>query len=552
MKKFPRPIILRMIFSGIIFLIAPHAFGQKKAVKEESITGANIDIKVIEKREKNGDIEFLENNKKKKKVENEHAFESSHNLPVPQKTVGNTFKVNFGNTGENLPSQSALANPDTKINKGISFPAIIDNNRSIPPDCAGAVGPDHIMTALNTEIKIQNKKGDSLLQVSLDNFFFPITGVRNVFDPKLLYDKYEKRWIITAACNSNSADCKLLIAYSESDDPLGKWKGFSYKVDHSGKRWFDYPSIGINKNWIAVSGNMFDVRTENDKITGKAVTASNCKIYVFDKMALYQGSGTVSSFNLSSKDGFTICPVVTQDNTTATLYMVSLLNSSYSGKAYYQLYTLTGSPKDPEYTMTNLRPNVNFTWSDISRNNADFGPQLSVANLIHNGDARVQNAVYQNGFIWGTHTAFLPASNPTHSAVLWWQINATNAAIKQFGKIEDGAAKLFYAFPSIAVNKMEDVLVGYASFSVNQYGSSNYSFKSRMDPANTMNAGFQFKNGANKYYKTYEGDKNRWGDYTSTCLDTDELSFWTLQEYAENPREESDRWGTQWKFIKPD
>src|SRR5204862_7976584 len=45
------------------------------------------------------------------------------------------------------------------------------------------------------------------------------------------------------------------------------------------------------------------------------------------------------------------------------------------------------------------------------------------------------------------------------------------------------------------------------------------------------------------------GIETRWGDYSATMVDPiNDLSFWTLQEYAATPGTES-QWGTWWAFM---
>src|SRR5438477_3818852 len=54
------------------------------------------------------------------------------------------------------PAASGSAPPEL----GGSFPAIIDDQRVIPPDTMGAVGPGHVMTTLNSEVAVQTRQGD--------------------------------------------------------------------------------------------------------------------------------------------------------------------------------------------------------------------------------------------------------------------------------------------------------------------------------------------------------------------------------------------------------
>ncbi|MGZ3835390.1 MAG: hypothetical protein ACXVB0_17845 [Mucilaginibacter sp.] len=182
----------------IILFIGSYSSAQQVTGKKEIVTSSNdIDVKKIGAEEKNADIEALES--KKKKVENEKSFKQSHNLPVPSNARGKTFVVKKADSRAPQTNNAPGDRPDPA--PSLNFRAIVDNNTSIPPDCAGSVGEDFVMTALNTEIKFQTRKGDSVLQLSLDGFFEPITGETDVFDPKVIYDRFERRWVITACAH---------------------------------------------------------------------------------------------------------------------------------------------------------------------------------------------------------------------------------------------------------------------------------------------------------------------------------------------------------------
>lgn len=97
----------------------------------------------------------------------------------------------------------------------------------------------------------------------------------------------------------------------------------------------------------------------------------------------------------------------------------------------------------------------------------------------------MQNTVYRNGSLWCTHTVFLPAGGPaTRSAVQWWQLSPTGDVL-QHGRIDDPTGSVFYAYPSLAVNKDNDVLIGYSRFSAAEYASAAYSFRAAAPPASS-------------------------------------------------------------------
>src|SRR5262249_44209058 len=68
-----------------------------------------------------------------------------------------------------------------------SFQALLDNGFVIPPDTGGAVGTNHVMTALNSQVRIQDKNGAVLSTVSLGTFWQALRP-REVTDPHVVYD----------------------------------------------------------------------------------------------------------------------------------------------------------------------------------------------------------------------------------------------------------------------------------------------------------------------------------------------------------------------------
>src|SRR5205814_4658440 len=73
-----------------------------------------------------------------------------------------------------------------------SFAALGDNDDGIPPDTIGAVGPNHIMTMLNTQVGIQNRSGGTISTVSLGSFWSRL-GSLDSFDPHIVYDPFNGR-----------------------------------------------------------------------------------------------------------------------------------------------------------------------------------------------------------------------------------------------------------------------------------------------------------------------------------------------------------------------
>ncbi|MCK5783837.1 MAG: hypothetical protein KAH06_05280, partial [Desulfobacterales bacterium] len=419
------------------------------------------------------------------------------------------------------------------------FSGLEDSGNSIPPDVNGAAGPDHLMITLNTGFRIMDKEGNTIADISTGGFWFGMPGAGDVFDPKIMYDPYADRWILVEPSSSNVANSRLYVAVSENSDPTGNWFMYAFESDPEKQFWFDYPSYGFNKKWIVVSGNMFGAGFGYNVL------------FVFDKAAIYNNAEEVSYTRFKIYDGFTIVPALTYDTELEDMYMVNNAGGNSGGSGHLNLWKVSGEIGAEEVHDLGLISTPN-PWKNWAGEYGNFAPQLDAEDNINSGDGRIQNMVYRNGHLWCAHHIFLPVNNPTHSAIQWWQL-ATDGTILQRGRIEDETGFYHYTFPSIAVNAKEDVMIGYGSFSSEQYASSSYSFRYADDPVNEMRDRYQFKDGLAKYVKTFGADRNRWGDYTATAIDpTDDLDFWTLQEFADLPTGSVDHWGTWWAMVNID
>ncbi|MCY7376849.1 MAG: carboxypeptidase-like regulatory domain-containing protein, partial [Pyrinomonadaceae bacterium] len=418
-------------------------------------------------------------------------------------------------------------------------------------------GPNHVMTVLNSEIRIQSKTGAVISTMTLNAFWAGVepAGGGGVFDPKVLYDQINGRWIFTAVSDAQSANSAFLIAATPGNDPTAVWNRFAVDYDSTDVNWGDYPSFGFNKDLVAVNLNSFT-------ISGNSFTGT--RTFILRKSTLYAAVPTITgtTFNNGTAFGFTIVPAITHDNALATLYFLADRTAAgFPGQL--QLYTATTTGAAETFTASAITP-TGTAWNFNSP--TDFALQSGVARGIMNNDSRIQNVVYRNGSLWTAHTAFFPTGTPTRSTVQWWQINPASNTPVQLGRVEDttppnlgGTAVIFYAFPSIAVNQNSSVLIGYSRFSSLQFASANYSFRSAGDPLNTMRDDTVLKAGEDCYNKDFGGGRNRWGDYSSTVIDpSDDSSFWTIQEYAA-PRvgalcttANSGRWATWWgKILAP-
>jgi uncharacterized repeat protein (TIGR01451 family) len=456
----------------------------------------------------------------------------------------------------------AVPSPSPSVNfEGMPDVGQVDGPRvnvfNIPPDTMGAVGDNHLMVQTNSNFRIQDRNGTTVSTTSIESFWGG-TGATGVFDPHVLYDPYNDRWIATATANSRSAASAVLIGLSRTSDPTGTWDLFRIDADAGDTLWADYPTIGLNKNWIAIALNMFT--NANDTFSGARLLVVNYPDYRANRVV-------TDNTYFTGINAATMQPAVTYSTTEETLYLPEQVNSA---GGTFALNTITGTATNPVF---NLDPGP-FTalplggWTSPSAN-GDRLPQRCDAACpatlrgIDPGDSRILNAVFRNGHIWWAQTVGLPAGGTVGRTAAQWVRIAPNKTFVDGGRVEDPTATAtnggrWYAYPTIAVNTNGDALLGFSEFESDDFADAAYAFRAAGDLPGTMQDPLVFKEGEDYYDKIFSATRNRWGDYSATQVDpANDADFWTLQEYADtrspagcmNPTQVCSRWGTWWAKV---
>ncbi|HLX62646.1 MAG TPA: hypothetical protein VKX17_15315, partial [Planctomycetota bacterium] len=373
----------------------------------------------------------------------------------------------------NLALQNALRNlmPSSAVSaRGallptIGFDALPSNDGPVPPDTNGAIGPNHAMTALNTQIRVQDKAGVLVgTTASLSQFWSQLSLNDIAFDPRLRYDSLAGRWIFTSLADAGSATSAVLIAVSKTDDPTGDWFIYKYLADPAGKNWADFPNVGFNKDWFVLCV------TTVARGAGNKFIAMN--YFVFDKADLMNGgAGNVTRFSepyTAQGRERLACPSVCYDSTLAKVYVVE----SGAGSTL-RVSEVAGTLGAETLTTGTATPTSPATYSQVTPS-TNLGPQLGATFGIDTNDSLVQNCVFRNGSLWCAQSIFM--TSPTRASAQWWQFTP-DGTLQQSGLIDDPSAENMYAFPSIAVNNNNDVLIGYSRFSKNAFASSAASFR---------------------------------------------------------------------------
>ena len=462
--------------------------------------------------------------------------------------------------GGQAPTAPLVASPSPTLSfMGLDDIPMVDSSYIvIPPDVGGAVGLTRVMDGHNNNYRIFNKSNGAVVStLGTATFWAPSgeTALNGLTDPRTLYDPYNNRWIaVMQSVTTGAGD--ILVGVSQTSDPAGSW--FLYRFATGAT--IDFPNVGFNKNWIAVSIN----RYSNAGLFQRGITL------IVNYPLARAGTGSGVMVTQAASTHFCTSPCATYSSTSDTLYLVTHLTSS---TGTYALDTITGTPSAPVYTAGGTQTRPGGGWVQPGGNllpqsapNSGTSTCGATPCPIETQDSQVRSApVYRGGFIYYAQTVGLPSSGLAHTAVQWTKLTTPSGSFADGGRIEDATATAtnggkWYVYPHIAVNSAGDFLVGYSQFSSAQHPAAGYSMHLAADAPGTIRDPVIYKAGEDYYHKTFSTatGRNRWGDFSAAQVDpSDDQTLWTLQEYAKNRVNTDDgntgsngsRWSNYWASV---
>ncbi len=454
----------------------------------------------------------------------------------------------------------------------------------IPPDPMGAAGPDRLIGVVNTGLECRTKTGTLLYRDSLKDFFAPL-GAQSLgtytFDPKIVYDHYEGRFLIVAlerwfAANGDPSDeSRILIAVSKTSSPAtataADWwyMAIDSKINIGGvDHWADYPGFEVDEEAVYVTANMFPF----------SGSGGGTRLWIVDKGAaggFYGGGAAAWTVHDPIPAGFislTLAPALVYGpggvggvGSSVGTFLVGYSSLTYGGAGQPEAVEVI-RVDDPLGSPTFTGEFV--TVGDLEDVGGAFGfpplpdaPQSSTARLIEVNDSRALDAVWRDGSLWVT-TTINPnvANDPVNvgsTTAHWFRFDTTAVpapiTVADQGNIggEDIAPNTWTFFPSVAVNGSGAAKFGFSASAQTMFCGAYHTGREVGDPAGTVQPAGPVQIGLDYYTRTFGGSRNRWGDYSGISVDpADDTTFWIYNEYAETRGTiisgEDGRWGTAW------
>lgn len=479
-----------ILFILILFTFPLGVYAQKKPVKGEIKLFATVDPATIIHETQvvvsHTDFEAEEDQELEKR--------KKERLSI----LGEAGLSDFDNDAQRATKTSADA-----FAQGISING--NDHDGIPPDNHLAVGDNgYIVSVANSTVKMFDSTGKQLRNMKLSAFANNDASLNFVFDPRVIYDPVARRYIMVFLNGGTPSTSTVVICFSTTSNPTQTWKIYklagNFLKDDS---WFDYPSIGISKNEVFVSGNLF---------YGSNNSFNRAIILQISKQPGYSGATTLKyQYWTDLQDDYGVAvfsPVPAshgQDGEVGPeMYFVS---TPSRGGDFVQITTISNELSDP---------NVTYTCEEVLIDKFDVpsnGRMKNAGNkFVRTNDCRTQDAFMMNKTLFftfhGTNTSSI------YSRIYFGKYHVKDRKIKMTSL---GLNLYHYCFPALASfgndTTDEAVVFGFLSTSTSTFPDCRYVL---CDKNMGWTNSFLIYQGTTFFSNLSGTQTERWGDYTGT------------------------------------
>jgi hypothetical protein len=400
-----------------------------------------------------------------------------------------------------------------------------------PPDTQVATGPDHVVEAVNTKMRVWSRHSNAVW--TLD---WPVTTLGPATDPRIRYDVSVGRWYFLVAETSPGAWC---FSVSATSDPTGAWTMYRFPFPTAGQ-FPDQPGLGFSVNKIVLTG---------DPAQGEALLSGSI-IVVLNKADVLAG-GNVRMHTFPARANLYLArPSADPYANEGRAYLVGF-DSSSGSVGSVRFWHLTGVP--------GVGTGTALATYDVPLNGPHAQPpraiQAGTGTQIDTNDFRVLGADYTGSFVSvASHEGCVPAGDTVQRTclrILDLLPQDPPVGVIRWNDVRVGSAGSYYYYPATSANRFGETVVVFNRSSASELPSIYATGRRLSDPLNTLRPPVLLKRSPVPYLpSTVPGFHARWGDYAGAAVDpVDARSFWVATEYAAS-LDSFNQWGT-WIDLLP-
>jgi hypothetical protein len=432
----------------------------------------------------------------------------------------------------------------SKVDENVALaPAIINQfngkpigSTGIPLDNTLAVSNGGIiMSAINTSVNILDAEGNSLKFRTLSGMTAGQLGILDRFyDPKVLYDPTTDRFILVFLEGSNSDDTRIVVGFTQTNDPTGLWNFYAINGNpNGGAKWSDYPIIAHNKEDLYITVN---VLRDNESWQEGFVQSV---IWQVNKASGYDGDTALtqnlySDIMYKNEPVWSICPVqpaidMDQDN----MYFLSVRPDAESNDTLL-LHEITNTAASGEGTHTLI-----VLKSDQKYGVPPSSFQPTVGYRLQTNDTRVLSAALHEGQIQYVQSTIVPGT--ITSGIYHGTVSDVRTTPTVRGRIISSPTQ-DYAYPSIAfageTDRENSMMLTFSHVSEDDFPGTSalfYNFKDGL--YDNYSPVVMVKEGDDVINSFIADSMERWGDYTDIQPQyNDRGVVWLCGSYGDEDR----------------
>jgi Abnormal spindle-like microcephaly-assoc'd, ASPM-SPD-2-Hydin len=414
--------------------------------------------------------------------------------------------------------------PQISVSSGLNIEGVAADGSRLSPDTNGAVGETQYVQWVNLSFEVFDKSSGNLLLGPIQgNTLWSglggICGNSNNGDIIAQYDKIARVWVMSqhAYASPSSGPFYICVAVSTSSDAMGTWNLYSLALPSA---FPDYPKLGVWPDAYYVTIN------EQDATTFASLGALVCAL---DRASMLAGltASPAQCFQLppnynsllpSDLDGSILPP------TGSPSYFLNLGTNSLN---LWKFHVDWQTPTNTTLTGPTNIPVAGFI--KACSGSGKCVPQVGTTQLLDGLGDRLMYRVGYRHFADGHESLVASHSVGVPSGIRWYEIQNPGATAEVFEQATFAPDSSYRWMPSIAMDQMGDIALGYSVSSSSMSPAIRYTGRLQSDPLNTMEGENSIIEGPG-----VELGSNRWGDYSSMSIDpVDDCTFYYTNQYQQ-------------------
>ncbi len=331
-------------------------------------------------------------------------YPEHHNRFSQAKIIRNNQRFNSNaklNKNEYLSSPEDLQ-PDT----GKNFNGLPIGGSGIPNDNNMAIANDGtIVSVINSSVSIFKSDGSLIryrtLRTIVNNV---LPNLDRTYDPKIVYDPNEDKFILVFLQGSTSADTRIVVGFTETNNPDGNWNFYALDGNpFTGTTWSDYPIIAINKSDIYITVNIL---RDNESWQEGFVQSV---VWQVNKENGYKGDTLVKrlfyDLKFNGSPIWSICPLMPTIQTNDDgIYMLSVRPSALENDTLF-IHRIEGNAKSSD---SNYQLYIAKTSNKYGVPPSAYQP--SVGYRLQTNDTRVLSGFYFDDHFQWVQSSYIPSN----------------------------------------------------------------------------------------------------------------------------------------------